>query len=90
VRLPRVAGPTADAAFTTACQAAVAGLEADATARETALSELAEQCGEVLDRHVEALLAAVATDAEGRRLLHRSAARSATGPDERESALPTR
>jgi hypothetical protein len=95
VRLPRVAGPTADAAFTTACRAAVAGLEADAAARETALSALAEQCGEVLDRHVDALLAAVATDAEERRLLNRSAERSvravaADGVDERQGALPTR
>lgn len=95
VRLPRVAGPTADAAFTTACQAAVAGLEADAAARATALSELAGQCGEVLDRHVDALLAAVATDAEERRLLNRSAERSvraveADGVDDRQGALPTR
>ena len=73
VRLPRVAGPTADAAFTTACRAAVAGLEEDATARETRLDELTEQLGDVLDRHVDALLTAVAADAEGRRLLHRSA-----------------
>ena len=43
VRLPRVVGPTADAAFTTACRAAVSGLEADAAARETALAELVEQ-----------------------------------------------
>ena len=96
VRLPRVAGPTADAAFTTACRAAAAGLEADATARKNALSELAGQCGEVLDRHVDALLAAVAADAEGRRLLHRSAERSVRaaadqdGADDRESALPRR
>jgi hypothetical protein len=95
VRLPRVAGPTADAAFTTACRAAVAGLEADAAARETALSELAGQCGAVLDRHVDALLAAVAADAEERRLLNRSAERSvraveADGVDDRQGALPTR
>jgi len=95
VRLPRVAGPTADAAFMTACRAATAGLKADAAAREAALAELAEQCGEVIDRHVDALLAAVAADAEGRRLLHRSAARSgrAAGPDgadDRETALPRR
>ena len=76
VRLPRVAGPTADAAFTTACRAAVAGLEEDATARENRLDELTEQIGDVLDRHVDALLMAVAADAEGRRLLHRSAQRS--------------
>jgi hypothetical protein len=96
VRLPRVAGPTADAAFTTACRVAAAGLEADAAARENALSELAGQCGDVLDRHVDALLAAVAADAEGRRLLHRSAERSVRaaadqdGADDRESALPRR
>jgi hypothetical protein len=96
VRLPRVAGPTADAAFTTACRAAAAGLAADAAAREKALEELAGQCGEVLDRHVDALLAAVAADAEARRLLHRSAARpdrATAGPDgadDRESALPSR
>ena len=96
VRLQRVAGPTADAAFTTACRAAAAGLEADTTARENALSELAGQCGEVLDRHVDALLAAVAADAEGRRLLHRSAERSVRaaadqdGADHRKSALPRR
>jgi hypothetical protein len=76
VRLPRVAGPTADAAFTTVCRAAVAGLEEDAAARETRLDELVEQIGDVLDRHVDALLTAVAADAEGRRLLHRSAQRS--------------
>jgi hypothetical protein len=76
VRLPRVAGPTADAAFTSACRAAVAGLEEDAAARETRLDELVEQIGDVLDRHVDALLTAVAADAEGRRLLHRSAQRS--------------
>lgn len=77
VRLRRVGGPTADAAFITACRAAAAGLRADAAARETALGELAEQCGDVVDQHVDALLAAVAADAEGRRLLHRSAQRSA-------------
>ena len=76
VRLPRVAGPTADAAFSTACRAAVAGLEEDATARENRLDELTEQLGDVLDQHVDALLTAVAADAEGRRLLHRSAQRS--------------
>ena len=76
VRLPRVAGPTADAAFTTACRAAVAGLEEDATAREARLDELTGQLGDVLDQHVDALLTAVAADAEGRRLLHRSAQHS--------------
>jgi hypothetical protein len=89
VRLPRVAGPTADAAFTTACRAAATGLEAEATARETALQELVGQCGDVLDRHVDALLTAVAADAEGRRLLHRSAERSGrAAPEQNGSAQP--
>jgi hypothetical protein len=103
VPLPKVAGPTADAAFTTASQAAAVGLAADAKARETALEALVGQCGEVLDRHVDALLAAVAADAEGRRLLHRSAERSgraaaepqalprqADTGDDRADALPRR
>jgi hypothetical protein len=68
VRLPQVAGPTADAAFTTACRAAAAGLRADAAAREAALAELVQQCGEILDRHVDELLSAVAADAEERLL----------------------
>ncbi len=76
VRLRQVAGPTADAAFTTACRTAAAGLRADAAAREAALAELVEQCAEILDQHVDALLSAVAADAEGRRLLHRAALRS--------------
>jgi hypothetical protein len=96
VRLPKVAGPTADAAFTTACRTAAAGLRVDAAAREVALNELVEQCGEVLDQHVDALLSAVAVDAEGRRLLHRSARRSVQATagedeepaDERAGALP--
>jgi len=92
VRLPRVAGPTADAAFTNACRTAVAGLEADAAARETALGELVEQLGDVLDRHVDALLTAVAADAEGRRLLHRAAQRSERAgqpvPEQADAAEP--
>ena len=90
VQLPRVAGPTADAAFTTASQAAAVGLAADAKARETALEELVGQCGDVLDRHVDALLTAVAADAEARRLLHRSAERSerAAGQNGAEQAVP--
>jgi hypothetical protein len=92
VRLPRVAGPTADAAFTNACRAAVTGLEADATARETTLDELVEQVGDVLDRHVDALLTAVAADAEGRRLLQRSARRSERAgqpvPEQADAAEP--
>jgi hypothetical protein len=100
VRLPRVAGPTADAAFTDACRTAIAGVEADAAARETALGELVEQLGDVLDRHVDALLTAVAADAEGRRLLHRAAQRServgqpvpeqADAAEPRADALPRR
>jgi hypothetical protein len=92
VRLPRVAGPTADAAFTDACRTAVAGVEADAAARETALGELVEQLGDVLDRHVDALLTAVAADAEGRRLLHRAAQRSERAgqpvPEQADAAEP--
>ena len=92
VRLPRVAGPTADAAFTNACRTAVAGLEADAAARETALGELVEQLGDVLDRHVDALLTAVAADAEGRRLLERAAQRSGRAgqpvPEQPDAAEP--
>jgi len=92
VRLPRVAGPTADAAFANACRTAVAGLEADAAARETALGELVEQLGDVLDRHVAALLTAVAADAEGRRLLQRAAQRSERAgqsvPEQAEAAEP--
>lgn len=103
VRLPRVAGPTADAAFTTAGEAAAVGLAADAKARETALEALVGQCGDAIDRHVDALLTAVAADAEGRRLLHRSAERSgraaaeqqavprqADAGDDRADALPRR
>ncbi len=106
VRLRRVAGPTADAAFTTACRTAVAGLREEAAAREAALEELVGQCGAVLDQHVDALLTAVAADAEGRRLLHRAALRSvraaarqdssedtadrADAADERTGALPGR
>jgi len=75
---------------------AAAGLRVDAAAREVALNELVEQCGEVLDQHVDALLSAVAVDAEGRRLLHRSARRSVQATagedeepaDERAGALP--
>ena len=92
VRLPRVAGPAADAAFTDACRTAVAGVEADAAARETALGELVEQLGDVLDRHVDALLTAVAADAEGRRLLHRAAQRSERAgqpvPEQADAAEP--
>jgi len=92
VRLPRVAGPTADAAFANACRTAVAGLEADAAARETALGELVEQLGDVLDRHVDALLTAVAADAEGRRLLERAAQRSGRAgqpvPEQPDAAEP--
>jgi len=92
VRLPRVAGPTADAAFTDACRTAVAGVEADAAARETALGELVEQLGDVLDRHLDALLTAVAADAEGRRLLHRAAQRSERAgqpvPEQADAAEP--
>ena len=92
VRLPRVAGPTADAAFTDACRTAVAGVEADAAARETALGELVEQLGDVLDRHVDALLTAVAADAEGRRLLERAAQRSGRAgqpvPEQPDAAEP--
>ena len=92
VRLPRVAGPTADAAFANACRTAVAGLEADAAARETALGELVEQLGDVLDRHVAALLTAVAADAEGRRLLQRAAQRPERAgqsvPEQAEAAEP--
>jgi len=63
VRLPKVAGPTADAAFTVACRGAAAGLRVDTAAREVTLGELVEQCGEIIDQHVDALLAAVAAAA---------------------------
>ena len=91
VRLPKVAGPTADAAFTVACRSAAAGLRVDTAAREVTLGQLVEQCGEILDKHVDALLAAVAADAEARRLLHRSARRSVQADGELEAgALPRR
>lgn len=91
VRLPKVAGPTADAAFTVACRSAAAGLRVDTAAREVTLGQLVEQCGEILDNHVDALLAAVAADAEARRLLHRSARRSVQADGELEAgALPRR
>ena len=91
VRLPKVAGATADAAFTVACRSAAAGLRVDTAAREVTLGELVEQCGVILDQHVDALLAAVAADAEGRRLLHRSARRSVQADGALEAgALPRR
>lgn len=89
VRLPKVAGPTADAAFAVACRAAAAGLRMDAAAREVAVAQLGEQCGVIIDQHVDTLLAAVAADAEGRRLLHRSAQRSVQASADQDGAQDT-
>ena len=74
-----------------ACRSAAAGLRVDTAAREVTLGELVEQCGEILDHRVAALLAAVAAAAEAMRLLHRSARRSVQADGELEAgALPRR